>query len=75
MIAALIIAAIVFQIMQWRYSKKCIDSYKLIAQEWRETAELYRDEITLYKTRLPVDGKASEFLFESEEETEATTKE
>jgi hypothetical protein len=55
MIIALIIAAIALQIGQWLYSKKCIDTLKLIAQEWRETAEAYKDELTDYKIRLSMD--------------------
>ena len=46
MIIALIIIAIALQLLQWRFFKKCVDIYKLIAQEWRETAEALKDEIT-----------------------------
>ena len=52
MIIALIIIFIALQIGQWIYSKKCIDNLKLIAQEWRDTAEAYKDELTLYKIQL-----------------------
>lgn len=47
-----ILIAIALQLLQWRYSKKSIDNYKLIAQEWRETAETLRDESDLQKTIL-----------------------
>lgn len=60
MIIALIIAFIALQIGQWMYSKKCIDTLKLIAQEWRETAEAYKDELTDYKIRLSMDKTPKE---------------
>ena len=51
-VAITILIAIALQILQWLYSKKCIDNYKLIAQEWRETAEALKDETILQKTIL-----------------------
>lgn len=51
-VAITILIAIALQVLQWLYSKRCIDNYKLIAQEWRETAETLKDESTLQKTLL-----------------------
>lgn len=70
---ALIIAIIALQIGQWLYSKKCIDNLKLIAQEWRETAEAYKDEITSKKIRLSLDEKARAFhLADEAKQTKAS---
>lgn len=50
MLIALIIIAIALQLWQWRYHKKCLNRYKLIAQEWREAAEATKDESTAQTT-------------------------
>ena len=56
---ALIIIAIVIQILQWRYSKKCIDKISLIAQEWRDTAEALNDEINTRTLQEQLDEQAT----------------
>jgi hypothetical protein len=62
MMIALIITVIALQIGQWLYSKKCIDRLKTIAQEWRETAEAYKDELERINIRLPMDKKPTGLL-------------
>jgi hypothetical protein len=59
MTIALIITVIALQIGQWLYSKKCIDRLKTIAQEWRETAEAYKDELERINLGLPLAKKPS----------------
>ena len=47
--ALIILAAIIIIIVIWLRSKKCVDNYKLLAQEWRDAAEEYREAAEKWK--------------------------
>lgn len=72
MVIALIIAIIALQIGQWLYSKRCIDKLKLIAQEWRETAEAYKDEISNNKIK-PVAKEPTAFNLDASKQARPKT--
>lgn len=58
-IVLIIILATIVNVWLWLRYKKYADNYKLIAQEWRETAQALKDESETNKTLLAQKFRAS----------------